>query len=644
MPKVVGKDMIPRHRRTGERLLLFRRPLQLLGDLAILAIAFIASYLPMVNIRLDEFYLDLALLQAPLVVLIQFSMLYLFGVYGIIWRYISLGDLKPFLKAAFASALVLLFLRFFAYQFLTPAWKVPISSILIDTALGFGGLLMLRVIRRAVYETGIGAQNNFIGNQRRSLPTLVIGAGRLGSIAVKEIIAERDSGIDIKGFIDDDVAKVGGRVGGVKVLGTTSDLPRLVSDMEIEQVVIAIGQGNTSDIRRILDLCRNLGLRARMLPSIGEIAGGTVEVNRVRDVEIEDLLGREEVVLDEELLTGFLRDRVVLVTGAGGSIGSELVRQCLRYEPKTILLIERAEFLLFEVERELKKRLPSSEIVSILGDVGDRTRMKEVFRTYRPEIVFHAAAHKHVPLMETNTTEAIRNNVLASRALGEIAGECGVEHFVLISTDKAVNPTSVMGASKRIAEIVLQSLNEKFETNYIAVRFGNVLGSAGSVIPIFKDQIKSGGPVTVTDPKMTRYFMTMPEAARLVMHAGVLGQRGEIFVLDMGRPVRILELAEDLIRLSGFEPYTDIDIVFTGIRKGEKLYEELEISGENLLLTRHPKIFIGKIANYNEEEVATIMEELESAMESSDVPEIRKMLSRFIPEANLSADTDGDLR
>lgn len=644
MPKVVGKEMIPRHRRKGERLLLFRRPLQLLGDLAILTIAFIASYLPMVNIRLDEFYLDLALLQAPLVVLIQFSMLYLFGVYGIIWRYISLGDLKPFLKAAFASALILLFLRFFAYQFLTPAWKVPISSILIDTALGFGGLLMLRVIRRAVYEAGIGARNDFRRNQRESLPTLVIGAGRLGSLAVKEIIAERGSGIDVKGFIDDDVAKVGGRVGGVKVLGTTSDLPRLVSDMEIEQVVIAIGQGNTSDIRRILDLCRNLGLRARMLPSIGEIAGGTVEVNRVRDVEIEDLLGRDEVILNEEFLTEFLKNRVVLVTGAGGSIGSELVRQCLRYQPKTILLVERAEFLLFEVERELKKRVSSSEIVSILGDVGDRTRMREVFRTYRPEIVFHAAAHKHVPLMETNTTEAIKNNILASRAFGEIAGECEVEHFVLISTDKAVNPTSVMGASKRIAEIVLQSLNEKFETNYIAVRFGNVLGSAGSVIPIFKDQIKSGGPVTVTDPQMTRYFMTMPEAARLVMHAGVLGQRGEIFVLDMGRPVRILELAEDLIRLSGFEPYTDIDIAFTGIRKGEKLYEELEISGENLLRTRHPKIFIGKIANYNQEEVATIMEELESAMESSDVSGIRKMLSRFIPEANLSADTDSDTR
>lgn len=638
MRKTGDMGRVPRNRKNSDSLVLLRRPLQLLGDLTVLTIAFIASYLPMVNVRLDEFYLDLALLQAPLVVLIQFSMLYLFGVYGIIWRYISLGDLKPFLKAATASALILLFLRFFAYEVLTPVWKVPVSSILIDTALGFGGLLVLRVLRRAVYETGIGSHDADVRTGRASVPTLVIGAGRLGAIAVKEILAEKDSGIDIKGFIDDDVAKVGGRVGGVKVLGTTDDLPRLVSDMEIAQVVIAIGQVNATDIRRILDSCRKLDLRARILPSIGEIAGGTVEVNRVRDVEIEDLLGREEVILEEDRLTGFLSDRVILVTGAGGSIGSELVRQCLRYGPKKILLVERAEFLLFEIDREIRKLPLTTEVVPVLGDVGDRQRMTEIFSAHRPEVVFHAAAHKHVPLMETNVTEAIKNNVLASRVLGEVAGETGVRDFVLISTDKAVNPTSIMGASKRAAEIVLQSLNERFETNYIAVRFGNVLGSAGSVVPIFKDQIRNGGPVTVTDSQMTRYFMTMPEAARLVMHAGVLGEQGEIFVLDMGRPVKILELAEDLIRLSGFEPYTDVDIVFTGVRKGEKLFEELEISGEHLLLTRHPKIFIGKIANHDRNEVEIVIDRLSHAVQGSDCSEIRRILAEFITESRLGED------
>jgi len=638
MRKTGDMGRVPRNRKNSDSLVLLRRPLQLLGDLTVLTIAFIASYLPMVNVRLDEFYLDLALLQAPLVVLIQFSMLYLFGVYGIIWRYISLGDLKPFLKAATASALILLFLRFFAYEVLTPVWKVPVSSILIDTALGFGGLLVLRVLRRAVYETGIGSHDADVRTGRASVSTLVIGAGRLGAIAVKEILAEKDSGIDIKGFIDDDVAKVGGRVGGVKVLGTTDDLPRLVSDMEIAQVVIAIGQVNATDIRRILDSCRKLDLRARILPSIGEIAGGTVEVNRVRDVEIEDLLGREEVILEEDRLTGFLSDRVILVTGAGGSIGSELVRQCLRYGPKKILLVERAEFLLFEIDREIRKLPLTTEVVPVLGDVGDRQRMTEIFSAHHPEVVFHAAAHKHVPLMETNVTEAIKNNVLASRVLGEVAGETGVRDFVLISTDKAVNPTSIMGASKRAAEIVLQSLNERFETNYIAVRFGNVLGSAGSVVPIFKDQIRNGGPVTVTDSQMTRYFMTMPEAARLVMHAGVLGEQGEIFVLDMGRPVKILELAEDLIRLSGFEPYTDVDIVFTGVRKGEKLFEELEISGEHLLLTRHPKIFIGKIANHDRNEVEIVIDRLSHAVQGSDCYEIRRILAEFITESRLGED------
>jgi FlaA1/EpsC-like NDP-sugar epimerase len=621
--------------KTGEALWFLRRPGQIAGDIAILSLAFIFSYIPAVNFQIDDFYLDLALLQVPLVVLIQFSSLFLFGAYNIIWRYIGLSDLRVFAKAAVASVLILLSLRFFAYEFLTPAYKIPVSVILIDTALGFGGILTIRILRRIVYEMGIGSKPLYPSSRRRNTPTLVIGAGRLGSLAVREIVTRKDSGLEIKGFIDDDAAKIGGSVAGIKVLGATGDLPRFVSDMSIEQVVIAINQTSGTEIRRIFDLCQSLNLRARMLPSIGEIAGGQVQISRVRDVEIEDLLGRDEIVLEEDLLPDFLRDKTVLVTGAGGSIGSELVRQCLQFNPKKILLVERAEFLLFEIDREVRKLETSVEAIPMLADIGDRVRMNEIFATYKPDVVFHAAAHKHVPLMETNMTEAIKNNVIASRILGEIAGEHGVKDFVLISTDKAVNPTSVMGASKRIAEIVLQDLNRKFETNFIAVRFGNVLGSAGSVIPIFKDQIKSGGPVTVTDPEMTRYFMTMPEAARLVMHAGALGQSGEIFILDMGRPVRILQLAEDLIRLSGFEPYADIDIAFTGIRKGEKLFEELEISGEDLLKTRHPKIFIGKIASYEESQVNLILDTLESAASASDVREIRSALSRFIPESSL---------
>ncbi|HEX8638281.1 MAG TPA: nucleoside-diphosphate sugar epimerase/dehydratase, partial [Pyrinomonadaceae bacterium] len=372
------------------------------------------------------------------------------------------------------------------------------------------------------------------------------------------------------------------------------------------------------------------------VPSLNEIAHGRVSVSRIRDVQIEDLLGREPVQLDDQNLHEFLTGKVVMVTGAGGSIGSEIVRQTTNYQPKMLVLIERAEFMLFQIERELVKDYPETEFVPLLADIGDEARMREIFERFRPEVIFHAAAHKHVPLMEANTVEAIKNNVFATNLIGELAGEYATKNFVLISTDKAVNPTSVMGASKRIAEIVLQNLNRKYQTNYIAVRFGNVLGSAGSVVPIFAEQIRKGEPITVTDPAMTRYFMTIPEASQLVMQAGALGAGGEIFILDMGKPVKILDLAEDMIRLSGLKPYEDIDIAFTGVRGGEKLFEELEITGENLLKTKHPKIYIGKISTYDNEEVAQIVGAFRQAVNDSDEAKIRRLFNRFLPEAKIT--------
>jgi FlaA1/EpsC-like NDP-sugar epimerase len=327
-----------------------------------------------------------------------------------------------------------------------------------------------------------------------------------------------------------------------------------------------------------------------------------------------------------------------MVTGAGGSIGSELVRQVAEFNPKLILLVERNEFVLFQIERELAKHFLETKIVPLIADIGDARRMREIFAEYKPAVVFHAAAHKHVSLMEINPTEAIKNNILATKMLGELAGEFAVKDFVLVSTDKAVNPTSLMGASKRIAEIVLQDLNRNYRTKYVAVRFGNVLGSAGSVVPIFREQILKGEAITITDREMTRYFMTIPEASALVLQAGALGTGGEIFILDMGKPVKILDLAEDMIRLSGLQPYEDIDIVFTGIRRGEKLFEELEITGENLLKTTHPKIFIGKIATYSGEEVANILSNFRQAVEENDAPKIRRLFNHFLPEAQISED------
>jgi FlaA1/EpsC-like NDP-sugar epimerase len=346
-------------------------------------------------------------------------------------------------------------------------------------------------------------------------------------------------------------------------------------------------------------------------------------------------------VLEQEEIERLATGKVVLVTGAGGSIGSELARQVARLRPAKLLLVERAEFALFEIDREIEKNWPHLRREPLIADINDETRMRSIFSEHRPEIVLHAAAHKHVPLMESNSVEAIKNNVLGTRLLGELSGESGVEVFVLISTDKAVRPTSVMGASKRMAELVVQDLNRAYSTNYVAVRFGNVIGSTGSVIPIFSEQIRNGGPVTVTHPQMTRYFMTIPEASQLVLQAAALGRGGEIFILDMGEPVRILDLAEEAIKMSGLKPYEDIDIVFSGIRPGEKLFEELEITEERMEKTRHPKIFIGRIAEYPSEKMSRAMTRLKGYVERGEEEQVRIFLSEFLPESRIGATDNG---
>ncbi|MGI8638706.1 MAG: polysaccharide biosynthesis protein [Pyrinomonadaceae bacterium] len=627
------------NRQTEERLWYLRRPFQLLADVAVLCGAFFLAYLFRFDFELEEYYLDNALNQLPFVVLVQFSSLFIVGAYSIIWRYVSLEDIKSFLKAAFISGVILILVRLLLSPEKFIRWQVPLSIILMDTIFAFAGLLALRVLRRSVYE--VSEKRTYQIGKRRKVrkQTLIVGAGRLGAATIKEVVGRADTELDVKGFIDDDRRKKGGSVGGIKVLGTTDDLARLADELRIDQIVLAIDQANSKDIRRILDICRAIPVKAQIVPSLNEIAHGRVAVNRIRDVQIEDLLGREPVELDNQNLHDFLTDKTVMVTGAGGSIGSELVRQIVNFSPQLILLVERTEFVLFQIERELIKNFPETKFVPLLADIGDAPRMREIFSDYKPEVIFHAAAHKHVSLMELNPSEAIKNNVFATKLIGELAGEYGAKDFVLISTDKAVNPTSIMGASKRIAEIVLQDLNQIYPTNYMAVRFGNVLGSTGSVIPIFREQIKEGKAVTVTDPKMTRYFMTIPEASQLVLQAGALGTGGEIFILDMGEPVKILDLAEDMIRLSGLQPYEDIDIIFTGIQQGEKLFEELEITGEKLLNTTHPKIFIGKIATYSGDEVANILSNFRQSLEKNDTAKIRTLLNHFLPEAKICEET-----
>jgi FlaA1/EpsC-like NDP-sugar epimerase len=618
---------------------LLTRKTQFALDLLVLIAAFTLAYLLRFDFDIPRDNAIPMLKQLPYVVLIQFAALVMAGIYTFIWRYIGMAEIRSFVNAAYWSFLPILLLRL-GMPVTLHHWRVPLSIIFINTGLAFGGVLGLRVLRRALYER-YEKQIQARTTNGHKKPVLLIGAGRAGVLAAREIRGRGDTDLDIKGFLDDDTEKQGAVIYGVKVLGKTADLPAIVKKLDIDHVVITIAEASRDEIRRIVNICEHIPIKIRIIPGLYEILQGHVEVSRIRDIQVEDLLGREPVRLDEEGIKEFLADRVVMVTGAGGSIGSELARQAARFRPSKLLLVERAEFALFNADRQLRDDFSDLSLVPLVADVCDEQRMRLIFDAYRPQVVLHAAAHKHVPMMESNETEAVKNNVLATRLLGELAGEYGVDAFVLISTDKAVRPTSVMGASKRVAELVVQDLDRRYRTRYVAVRFGNVMGSAGSVIPIFREQIRKGGPITVTHPDMVRYFMTIPEAAQLVLQAGALGEGGEIFILDMGEPVRILDLAKDTITLSGLKPYQDIEIVFTGVRAGEKLFEELEITEERLTRTRHPKIFIGKIAAYPEDTVRQALARLTMLSHGGQERALRSFLSELLPEATLAGAQPG---
>ena len=614
-------------------------------DLSLLLAAFVAAYLLRFDFEIPKDEARNFLAQIPLVVLLQFVALTVSGARASIWRYTDLAHLKSFLYAALACLVIVTLLRLGLAPH--PAWRVPLSVNFMDVVLAFGAAYAIRVLRRAEYEyvqkrrqlkKSNNGNGNGNGNGKKKRAVLLIGAGRAGLLAAQEIEARGDLDLEIRGFIDDDRAKVGRSVvQGHRVLGVTEDLPRLVHTRGINHVIITIAHASRHQIHRIVKICEAIPVKVRIIPELYEIIEGRVEISRIRDVEIEDLLGREPVALDTESISKELAGKTVMVTGAGGSIGSELARQVLRFAPAHLLLVERAESALFDIDCELRADHPAQSIVPLVADVGDESRMRAIFNLNRPQVVIHAAAHKHVPLMETNSTEAVQNNVLSARLLAELAGEFKAEVFVLISTDKAVRPTSIMGATKRAAELVVQDLNGAYETRFVAVRFGNVIGSAGSVIPIFREQIKNGGPVTITDKRMKRYFMTIPESAQLVLQASVLGKGGEVFILHMGEPVRIMDLAETLITLSGLKPHEDIQIVETGVRPGEKLHEELRFETEETVPTSHPKIFINKLATAEPETVRTALKVLSRLVSERNEDELRRFLNGLLPEARLTA-------
>ncbi|PLR85421.1 polysaccharide biosynthesis protein [Bacillus sp. V33-4] len=531
----------------------------------------------------------------------------MYKLYNKAWEYASVGELISIVKAVFLSI------------FSTGIIQLLIFQDVYVRALAIALMLHVLLIGGSRFSWRI-VRDRYITTLQQKKRTLIIGAGAAGSLVARQLLHNRDIELQPVAFIDDDPKKYRLQILGIPVVGNSTAIASMVETLKIDNIVIAIPSLSKPELKRISEECLKTNAKTQTMPMIEDIMLGKVSVNQFRDVKVEDLLGREQVELDINSISEYVSGKTVLVTGAGGSIGSEICQQICNFSPQKIVLLGHGENSIYEIDMELRQHYAANiEIVPIIGDVQDRERMFEVMEEYQPNVVYHAAAHKHVPLMEYNPREAVKNNVFGTKNVAEAADMFGVETFVLISSDKAVNPTNVMGSTKRIAEMVIQQLDKESKTKFVAVRFGNVLGSRGSVIPLFTKQIRAGGPVSVTHPEMTRYFMTIPEASRLVIQAGSLAKGGEIFVLDMGEPVKIVDLAKNLIKLSGYK-FEDIGIKFLGIRPGEKMFEELLNENEVFPEPVFPKIFIGKAVLEQEAEVDFLLKSFENftALETKD--------------------------
>jgi FlaA1/EpsC-like NDP-sugar epimerase len=590
-------------------------------DLLMIPIAWLGAYWLRFNLEnIPEPYLTQAMAMLPVVIVVHVSVFLYFGLYRGVWRFASIPDLIRISKAV-ATAVALSAVAIFLLTRMVdvPRSVIPLHALLL-LALLTGPRFLYRWLKDRKIYYGAGKK------------ALIVGAGQAGEMLARDLLRDAESEYQPVAFVDDDMRKRGREIHGLRVVGTIDDIPREVVKRDIDVILIAVPSATSKQMRRIVGICESCEIPTRTLPRMEDLVTGQVSIKEVRDVKIDDLLGRETVELDWTAIRQKLAGKPVLVTGGGGSIGSELCRQIAQLGPSRLIVLDRSEFNLYSVDLELQRMFPDLERINLLADVCDRRTVKSALEQYRPDVIFHAAAYKHVPILEQQVHAAVWNNVIGTRNMAALASESGCESFVLISTDKAVNPANIMGASKRAAEICCQYFHGQSDTRYITVRFGNVLGSAGSVIPLFQQQIATGGPVTVTDQNITRYFMTTAEAAQLILQANAIGQGGEIFVLDMGEPVKISYLARQLILLSGKRPGEDIEIVYTGLRPGEKLYEELFHRDEKLVDTAHPKILLARSRMVDRKVVEQAIGNIEQARVSGSELRLKEVLFTLVPE------------
>jgi len=578
----------------------------------------------------------------PIVVIIKLIIFYFFDLYRGMWRYTSIVDLFNIIKASSLSTLVIISFILLRTRFEGFSRSVFITDWCFTILLISGYRLFIRLYFEYSSEDRLKITSMWktlnIFNRKRTdnKRLLIIGAGNCGEKIYREIHDNARLQYNVVGFLDDDSAKLGRKIHGIPVLGYISDIRNVIKKTSADEALIAIPSVNSQQMRSIVAYCKESKIKFKTIPGMGELINGKITVNAIREVDYRDLLGRELINLDKESIGAYLNEECVLVTGAGGSIGSELCRQICRFGPKSLILYERAESPLYEIELELKQNYREIKIITLLADVQDKKQLEKTFKTHRPQTVFHAAAYKHVPMLELQPWKAIENNIRGTTNVVEVTNKYNVERFVFVSTDKAVRPANVMGTSKRVAEMIVQSQNGcgLSHTRFMIVRFGNVVGSVGSVVPLFKKQIKNGGPVTVTHPEVTRYFMTIPESCQLILQSGSMGKGGEIFLLDMGTSIKIDDIARDLIRLSGFEPDVDIKIEYIGLRPGEKLYEELIIEGEGVIPTVHEKIMVLKGMDCNLPMLNGKINDLIQISRNQEVKKIKEKLKEIVSEYN----------